>query len=143
MGNLNLRVRDASGWTMFVFGVMALLFGLVGLLKPELVLTVLGLPIIDRAARAAGDYTLTFLVASSMASFNMGVYYVLASLNDMKAFYGWTVPFRAVTFSVFTISVLTGLAPTAWIGIGIWELCGGIVTGLALYIEKRKLPAVA
>jgi len=143
MGNLNLRIRDASGWTIFVFGVMALLFGLVGLLKPELVLTVLGLPIIDRAARAAGDYTLTFLVASSMASFNMGVYYVLASLNDMKAFYGWTVPFRAVTFSVFTISVLTGLAPTAWIGIGIWELCGGIATGLALFYERRKLAAVA
>jgi hypothetical protein len=81
-----LRIRDASGWTMFIFGVCALLLGLAGLLRPELLLSMLGFTVLDRAARTAGDYTMVFLVASSMASFNMGAYYVLASLNDNKQF---------------------------------------------------------
>jgi hypothetical protein len=132
------KIRDASGWTMFIFGLLALLLGLVGLVRPEILLSILGFEILPRAARASGDYTLTFMTASSMASFNMGVYYILAALNDVKKFYGWTVPFRAVTFTVFTLTVVTGLAPVRFLGVGIWELTGAIATGLALYFENKK-----
>ena len=89
-------VHDASGWTMMVFGVIALLLGLFGLIRPELLLSILGFSVIDRTAYAAGDYTLVFITASVMASFNIGVYYILASLNDVKRFYLWPVPFRFV-----------------------------------------------
>lgn len=134
---MTFHIRDTSGWTIFIFGSTALIFGVIGLLRPEAVISILGIDSIDRARRAAGDFTLLFVAASSMASFNMGVYYILAALNNQKAFYSWTVPFRGVTFSVFTILVLTGLAPIGWMGIAIWELCGGIATGLALHFEKR------
>ena len=133
----SLKIRDASGWTIFIFGVLAWLLGLLGLLRPELILSVMGFDVLERAGRVTGDYTLVFVTASSMASFNMGVYYILAALNNVKAFYGWTVPFRAVTFTVFTLTVVTGLAPRAWLGVAVWELIGGIATGLALYFEKR------
>ena len=134
----SLKIRDASGWTIFIFGVLAWLLGLLGLLRPELILSVMGFDVLERAGRVTGDYTLVFVTASSMASFNMGVYYILAALNNVKAFYGWTVPFRAVTFTVFTLTVVTGLAPMAWLGVAVWELTGGIATGLALYFEKRR-----
>ena len=127
-----LKIRDAAGWTMFIFGVIALLLGLLGLLRPELLLSILGFAVLNRAERVAGDYTLVFIIASSMASFNVGVYYVLAALNDMKQFYRWTVPFRCVTFVVFTTAVLTGLAPTRFIAVGAWELIGAIATYLTL-----------
>ena len=133
----SLKIRDASGWTIFIFGVLAWLLGLLGLLRPELILSVMGFDVLERAGRVTGDYTLVFVIASSMASFNMGVYYILAALNNVKAFYVWTVPFRAVTFTVFTLTVVTGLAPLAWLGVAVWELTGGIATGLALYFEKR------
>ena len=136
-----LKIRDASGWTMFVFGGLAFLLGLVGLIRPELLLSMLGFTVLERAARAAGDYTVVFMIASSMASFNMGVYYMLAALNDFKPFYRWTVPFRCVTFIVFTTAVLTGLAPSRFLGIGAWELAGAIATGLALYSENKKQQA--
>jgi hypothetical protein len=123
---------------MFIFGVCALLLGLAGLLRPELLLSILGFTVLDRAARAAGDYTLVFLVASSMASFNMGAYYVLASLNDNKQFYRWTVPFRCITPIVFTIAVLTGLAPTRFLAVAAWELAGALATGIALWQEDKK-----
>jgi hypothetical protein len=132
------KIRDASGWSMFIFGLLALLLGLVGLIRPEILLSILGFEVLPRAARALGDYTLAFMTASSMASFNMGVYYILAALNDVKKFYGWTVPFRAVTFTVFTLTVVFGLAPVRFLGVGIWELTGGIATGLALYFENKK-----
>jgi hypothetical protein len=103
-----------------------------------LLLSLLGFTVLDRAARAAGDYTLIFMIASSMASFNMGVYYVLVSLNNYKPFYKWTVPFRCVTFVVFTSAVLTGLAPARFFAVGAWELTGAIATGLALWFESRK-----
>jgi uncharacterized membrane protein HdeD (DUF308 family) len=131
-----LKIRDAAGWTMVIFGVLAALLGLVGLVRPELLLSVLGFPVLDRPVRAAGDYTLVFLIASSMASFNIGVYYILAALNDMKQFYKWTVPFRCVTFIVFTTTALTGLAPTRFIAVGTWELLGAVATYLALRSEK-------
>jgi amino acid transporter len=104
-----LKIRDASGWTIFVFGVLALL---------------LGFEIIPRAQRPATDYTLVFIMASSMASFNMGVYYILAALNDLKIFYRWTVPFRSITFVVFPTLVLMQLAPSRFLGVELWELTG-------------------
>jgi len=132
------RIYDTAGWTMFIFGVLALLLGLLGLLRPEILLSILGFTALDRAARVAGDYTLVFMIASSMASFNIGVYYILAALNDMKKFYLWTVPFRCMTFVVFTTAVVTGLAPIRFLSVGIWELTGAIATGLALWQENRK-----
>ena len=134
----SLKIRSASGWTMFIFGVLAFILGLVGLVSPETVLALLGFEIIERTQRLAGDYTLTFMAASSMASFNIGIYYVLAALNDLKQFYLWTVPFRAVTFTVFTILVVSGIAPIRFLGVGIWELTGGIATGLTLFFERKK-----
>jgi hypothetical protein len=109
-----LKIRDAAGWTIFIFGALAFLLGFLGLIRPELLLSILGFTVLDRSARVAGDYSLVFLIASSMASFNIGVYYMLAALNDVKQFYKWTVPFRCVTPVIFTIAVLTGLAPFAF-----------------------------
>lgn len=133
-----MKIRDASGWTMFVFGVLALLLGIIGLIRPEILLSILGFEVIERAQRAAGDYTIVFMTASSMASFNMGIYYVFAALNDVKIFYRWTVPFRSVTFLVFTSLVLFGVAPLRFLGVGIWELTGAIATGIALYLEAPR-----
>jgi hypothetical protein len=133
-----LKIRDASGWTMFIFGVMAFLLGLLGLIRPEILLSILGFSVLDRASRVAGDYTITFMIASSMASFNIGIYYILAVLNDVKQFYKWTVPFRGVTFTVFMVAALTGVAPIRFIGVGLWELAGAAATGIALWHENRK-----
>jgi hypothetical protein len=94
--------------------------------------------VLDRTARAAGDYTLVFMIAASMASFNMGVYYILAAFTDLKQFFLWTVPFRIVTFTVFTITALTGLAPMRFILVGAWEGLGAVITGLALYFERPR-----
>jgi hypothetical protein len=134
---LNNKIKDGSGWTMFIFGMLAFLLGLLGLIRPEILLTILGFTVIDRTARVAGDYTLVFMIASSMASFNIGIYYMLAALSDMKQFYKWTVPFRCVTFLVFTTAVLTGLAPARFLGVALWELTGAIATGLALRNESK------
>jgi hypothetical protein len=134
----SLKIRDASGWTMFVFGVLAVLLGLIGLIRPETLLFILGFPVVERSARAASDYTIVFMMASSMASFNMGVYYIFAVVNDLKKFYMWTVPFRLVTFTVFTILALSGVAPMPFIGVGAWEGFGAVATGLALYLESKQ-----
>jgi len=133
-----MKIRDAAGWTIFIFGILALLLGLTGLIRPEILLSILGFDVAERAQRAASDYTIVFMTASSMASFNMGVYYMLAALNDVKIFYRWTVPFRVVTFTVFTAVVVTGIAPAPFFGVGAWELAGAIATGIALGKEVKK-----
>ena len=133
-----MKIRTAAGWTIFIFGFLAILLGLVGLIRPEILLSILGFEVTERAQRAAGDYTIVFMTASSMASFNMGVYYIFAALNDVKIFYRWTVPFRTLTFIVFTTLVVTGVAPLNFLGVGLWELTGAIATGMTLYAENRK-----
>lgn len=134
----NFKIQNPSSWTMFIFGALAFILGLLGLLNPNFTLMQLGFEVVEKTQRASHDYTLVFITASSMASFNIGVYYVLAALNNLKKFYGWTVPFRMVTFTVFTISVLTGLAPERFEIVAVWELTGAIATGLALWYEKRR-----
>jgi len=133
-----MRIRDASGWTMFIFGILALLLGLVGLIRPEVVLSILGFEILIPAQRASGDYTLVFMAAASMASFNMGIYYMLAALNDVRIFYTWTVPFRTLTFIVFTTITIMGIAPARFLGVGLWELIGALATGFALYSDGKQ-----
>lgn len=133
-----LRIRNLSSLSMFLFGVAALILGLIGIIRPETTLELLNFEVIERSQRASGDYSLVFLVASSMASVNMGVYYILASLHNMKAFYWWTVPFRMVTFSVFTLVVLNDIAPQGFIGVGLWELIGALLTGAALFYERNR-----
>ncbi len=132
------KIQNFSSWTMLIFGVLALLLGLVGIVKPETLLLILGFETVERAARANHDYTLVYIMASCMASFNMGVYYILAAFNNLKKFYFWTVPFRGVTFVVFTTSVIVGYAPTKFLGVAAWELVGAIVTGIALYYEHKR-----
>ena len=134
----NLRIRNLSSWTMFIFGLLALVLGLVGLVQPETTLRVMGVEVIERVGRADGDYTLMFVTDSSMASFNMGVYYVLAALHNLKKFYGWTVPFRMVTFTVFMLAVANEIAPAAFVGVAVWELIGALATGGALLYERRR-----
>ena len=131
-----MKIRDAAGWTIFIFGILAFLLGITGLIRPEILLSILGFEVVERAQRAASDYTIVFMTASSMASFNMGVYYIFAALNDVKIFYRWTVPFRVITFVVFTTVVIAGIAPMKFLGVGIWELVGAISTGIALYGKR-------
>lgn len=130
--------RSLSGWTMAVFGVLAAALGLVGLVSPDATIRLMGLNPVPGASRADGDHTLLFLTASSMAAVNMGVYYVLAALADWKPFFRWTVPFRLLTCTVFTLAVLTGRAPAGFLGVGLWEGAGALVTGAALFHESRR-----
>ena len=134
---MNSRIIHASGWTIFIFGLLAFLLGLIGLIRPETTLQLIGFEVLARDARVAGDYSVVFLTASSMASFNMGAYYMLAALTNWKPFYGWTVPFRMVTFVVFTLAVVRGLAPVGFMGVAAWELIGALATGAALLMERR------
>ena len=134
----NWRIRNTSSLTMLIFGILAFVFGLVGLLSPETVLSVTSMEVLPHTERVPGDYTLTFITAASMASVNMGVYYVLASLNNLTIFYRWTVPFLVLTFTVFTLAVINGIAPVGFLGVGIWELVGALATGLALAYEAKR-----
>ncbi|MEU6722913.1 hypothetical protein ABZ917_04265 [Nonomuraea wenchangensis] len=131
--------RSFSGWTMAVFGFLAFALGLLGLVSPATLLAMLGFEVLD--VRPAGDYTLVYMAASSMAAVNMGVYYLFAAAADYTPFFRWTVPFRLVTFAVFTTLVLTGAAPAKFFGVGLWEGVGALVTGFALWREGKLLPS--
>jgi len=130
--------RSAAGWTIAAFGVIALVLGAVGLILPEAMLTLLGFTVTDPAERVVGDYTRTFLAASSMASFNMGVYYLLAAVTDWRPFFRFTVFFRLLTCTVFSLLVVTDMAPVRFLGVAIWEGAGAVTTAVALWWEWRS-----
>lgn len=129
--------RSVAGWTIAVFGVMAVLFGVFGLGSPETVLAMLGFEVLDPAARVTGDHTRTFMAAASMASFNMGVYYLLAAATEWRVFFRFTVAFRLLTWLVFSALVLLDVAPGRFVGVALWEAIGAVATGLALAYERR------
>lgn len=131
--------RSAAAWTIAVFGGLALLLGAVGLVWPEALLTLLGFEVLPTAERAPGDYTRTFVTASSMASFNMGVYYLLAAGSGWQPFFRFTVVFRLLTFTVFTVLVLAEVAPPRFLGVALWEGVGAVATGVALWLDRRQI----
>ncbi|MGI5284935.1 hypothetical protein ACQEVF_16570 [Nonomuraea polychroma] len=131
--------RSFSGWTIAVFGFLAFALGLLGLISPGTQLAMMGFEVLD--VRPAGDYTAVFMAAASMAAVNMGVYYMFAASADYTPFFRWTVPFRLVTFTVFTILVVTGTAPSGFFGVGLWEGLGAVITGFALWREGKLLPS--
>ncbi len=135
--------RSVAGWTIAVFGALALLLGAVGLVRPEVLLALLGFEVLDVGHRADGDYTLTFMAASSMASFNMGVYYLLAARTDWRAFFRFTVFFRLVTFLVFSGLVLTEVAPDRFLGVAVWEGLGAVATAVGLWFDRRAIGPAA
>ncbi|MFC0002632.1 hypothetical protein [Micromonospora siamensis] len=130
--------RSGAGWTIAVFGVLAVLLGAFGLVWPEAQLRLLGFQV--PAERGPGDYTGTFLMASSMASFNMGVYYLLATATEWRSFFRFTVFFRLVTFTVFSIAVLADVAPGRFFGVALWEGLGAVATAVGLWWDARRPP---
>jgi len=125
---------------MAVFGVLAIAMGVVGLVNPDTLLRLLGFEVLSE--RAAGDHTKTFMAASSMASLNMGVYYLVAVATEWRPFYLFTVLFRLVTFTVFTTLVVTEAAPGRFFGVAAWEGLGAIATGVALWFERKQRTSV-
>ncbi|SDY13095.1 hypothetical protein SAMN05444365_101773 [Micromonospora pattaloongensis] len=130
--------RSAPGWTVAVFGAMALLLGAVGLVAPDVLLGLLGFEQLSPAERAPGDHTRTFMAASSMASLNMGVYYLLAAATDWQPFFSFSAVFRLLTFTVFTLLVVFDVAPLRFLGVAFWEGLGGLVTGAAIWWDRRR-----
>ncbi len=131
--------NNAARWTMFVFGFLAFVLGIVGLKNPKALLKQMGFTAVSPQDRADHDYTHVFVMSSSMASTNMGIYYMLAALLNVRRFFYWTVPFRMVTFAVFTTAVLKKQAPVKFLMVAVWELVGALLTGWALWAEKDNV----
>ncbi|GAA0477235.1 hypothetical protein Aca07nite_85490 [Actinoplanes capillaceus] len=110
---------------------MAVFFGVAGLISPGTVAAGAGFGDLDGAGR-------TFATASSMASLNMGVYYLVATATEWRPFFMFTVPFRLLTFTVFTGLVVTDVAPGAFLGVAVWEAVGALATGLGLWFDARR-----
>jgi hypothetical protein len=134
----NSSLRSLSGLTILLFGLMALVLGAVGIFRPQALLKSMGFAAIPKEERQPGDYTHLFVLTSSMASFNMGVYYILAAVTGVRQFFAWTVPFRVVTFTVFTTAVALGYAPIKFLAVPVWEGIGALLTGLALRREAQQ-----
>ncbi|MEU4623913.1 hypothetical protein AB0G04_28555 [Actinoplanes sp. NPDC023801] len=128
---MRILPRSLAGWTIAVFGVMAVLFGIIGLVSPQTVATSAGFGTLSTDGRV-------FATASSMASLNMGVYYLVAMATEWRPFFRFTIPFRLLTFTVFTTLVATGAAPGEFLSVALWEAAGAIATGAGLYVDARR-----
>jgi len=116
---------DMAALTMLVFGMVIVGSGLTGLLAPQLLLTVLGIT-------DTGSATQLFLMATSQASLAMGLYYILASVNETRIFFQWSVPLRIINFMVFAAMIPLGIAPPQWLMVAGLELIGALATAIAL-----------
>jgi len=116
---------DMAALTMLVFGMVIVGSGLTGLLAPHILLTVLGIS-------ETGHATQLFIMATSQASLAMGLYYILASVNETRSFFQWSVPLRIINFVVFAGMVLLGVAPVQWLLVAGLEVVGALATAVAI-----------
>jgi hypothetical protein len=120
--------RGYAAWSILVFGLCALSLGVMGLVSPDLLVAAMRVPAPDPGP---------FVRTSAMAATNMGVYYVLAAASNTRRFFAWTVPFRILTFAVFSGMALFGGAPAGLLGVAAWELVGALSTGVALWHDAH------
>ena len=116
---------DVAALTMLVFGMVIVGSGLAGLLAPDVLLNVMGIT-------DTGSATQIFLMATSQASLAMGLYYILASVNETRIFFQWSVPLRIINFMVFAAMIPLGVAPTQWWLVAGLELAGALATAIGL-----------
>ncbi|HEY5728679.1 MAG TPA: hypothetical protein VIS72_01415 [Anaerolineales bacterium] len=60
------------------------------------------------------------------------MYYILASVNETRIFFQWSVPLRIINFMVFAAMIPLGIAPTQWWLVAGLELAGASATAIAL-----------
>lgn len=113
--------------TMFLFGVLTLGGGMTGLLRSNLLLTLLGLPATDPHL---------FLMACSQASIAMGLYYILSAVHRNREFCAWSISVRMLNFCVFTGMVILQLVPSRWLAVAGFELAGALATTWALWAKR-------
>jgi len=120
---------DVAALTMLVFGMVIVGSGLTGILAPHILLTVLGISEIGHA-------TQLFIMATSQASLAMGLYYILASINETRIFFQWSVSLRIINFMVFAAMIPLGIAPAQWLMVAGLELAGALATAIALASKR-------
>ena len=124
---------DIAALTMMIFGVVIVGMGMTSLMAPQFLLAILGL-----SETGLSSHTMQlFVMASSQASLAMGMYYILAAVNETRIFFQWSVPLRIVNFMVFTSMVPIGIAPPEWLMVAGLELIGALATGIALASKKE------
>ena len=123
---------DIAALTMMIFGVLIVGMGMTGLMAPQFLLAILGLSETGMSSHT----TQLFVMVSSQASLAMGLYYILAAINETRTFFQWSVPLRIVNFMVFSSMVLFGIAPPKWLMVAGLELIGALATGIALTSKK-------
>jgi hypothetical protein len=121
---------DVAALTMLVFGMVIVGSGLAGLLVPQLLLNVLGIS-------ESGHSTQLFVMATSQASLAMGLYYILASVNETRIFFQWSVLLRVINFLVFAAMIPLGIAPMQWLLVAGLELVGALATAIALASKRH------
>ncbi len=124
---------DIAALTMMIFGVSIVGMGMTGLMAPQFLLAILGFSETGMSSHT----TQLFVMASSQASLAMGMYYILAAVNETRIFFQWSVPLRIVNFMVFTSMIPIGIAPTKWLMVAGLELIGALATGMALTSKKE------
>jgi hypothetical protein len=124
---------DIAALTMMAFGVLIVGMGMTGLMAPQSLLAILGLSETGMSSHT----TQLFVMASSQASLAMGLYYILAAVNETRPFFQWSVPLRIINFMVFTSMVPIGIAPPKWLMVAGLELIGALATGIALASKKE------
>lgn len=138
--SVNIRPRCISGWTVSVFGVLAVIMGVLGLIRPDIQFGVIGFELLDM--RSPGDYTPAVMATTSLAAVTMGVFYLVGVAMCWPGFIAFTVAARLFMCAGFIVLILAGQAPAAFIGAALWEGLGAATTGTALWWDNRRVSQI-
>ena len=111
-----------------VFAVYLFIAGIVLVLAPNLLLSLLRIPpTSDVWIRVVG-----------VVAFNIGVYAWVAAQHEFRPFLVASVYTRGLVFAAFTAFALAGLGSPMLVVFGVVDLLGGIWTWLALRADARQ-----
>ena len=113
--------------SLLVFGIYLLLLGVILVIAPKPVLALFHM----QAAGAVWVRVVGMLVCF------LGCYYAMAARCELKPFFQWSVPIRALTILFFgTFAILNWVTPEVVV-IGVVDIAGALWTWMALRADRR------
>ena len=113
--------------SVFIFGVYAIILGIICFTIPNWLLNLFGFPTTDEV----------WFRVMGMLIFHYGTYFILAARKEFDVFFRWSVYPRSSVIIFFIIFVLADLVKPILLFFGVIDLLAGLWTFFALRSSRK------
>lgn len=121
------RLPDTiTGWVLLVFGSIALIAGLLGVINPGI------------GSNPDGPVAAAFMFSISLSAICNGVLHLMAVMSGWTKFPYYAITARMILFAGYTALVISGDAPASFKGGAVFEVAGAVIIAISIMVDNYQ-----